>query len=371
MEKAREYPSVAQGVVYAQTGSILDDAKTIIESSRQAAHRAVNVALVLRNWFLGRRIAEEILEDEERAEYGKRLISNLADTLTAKFNKGFSRRELYWYLRFYRLFPEIVNTASTQSSMLLSWSHYRLLLSVEDQAARSWYEKEAHEQTWSVRTLGRNISTQYYERLLLTSETHKASVKKEMIEKTADYQHDKLAFIKDPVVIEFLGLSQDPHLRESELESAILANLQQFLLEMGKGYAFVARQQRIKTDLGDFFIDLVFYNIALKCYVLIDLKTGPITHQDVGQMDMYVRMYDDLKRGDGDNPTLGMVLCTQTSQTIAKYSVLNGNDQLFATKYKLYLPTDEQLRAEIEAQKTIFRVQQENPATKRHEGVGE
>ena len=191
----------------------------------------------------------------------------------------------------------------------------------------------------------------------MTADAHKAEVEQEMCSNTAEHQVDKLEFVKNPVVAEFLGFPSDASLRESELEGAIIANLQQFLLELGKGYAFVARQQHIRTDAGDFFIDLVFYNIILKCYVLIDLKVEQITHQDVGQMDMYVRMYDELKRGEGDNPTLGIVLCSETSKDIARYSVLKGSEQLFASKYKLYLPTEDQLRAEIETQKEMFRLQ--------------
>lgn len=179
-----------------------------------------------------------------------------------------------------------------------------------------------------------------------------------MLEKTADFQNDKLEFIKNPVVAEFLGLAQNTDYAETDLETSIISNIQKFLMEMGKGYAFVARQQHIKTEKEDYFIDLVFYNYILKCFVLIDLKTGKITHQDVGQMDMYIRMYDELKKGADDNPTLGIVLCTETDEDIARYSVLHGNEQLFASKYKLYLPTEEELRKEIEIQKTMFYLQQ-------------
>lgn len=347
-----------QIIEYRQTENLVDDAKTIIESSQRWAHRAVNVALVYRNWYLGKRIAEEELKGENRAEYGAQVIEELSRALKQQYGKGFTKTNLYQFVQFHKTFPEIFQTVSGKSQPLLSWSHYAALLRVEDNTARNWYAHEAATQGWSVRTLDRNISTQYYFRLLLTHADYKESVEQEMQEKTAEYQADKLEFIKDPVVAEFLGLRQDPHLHETTLEGAIIANLQDFMLEMGKGYAFVARQQHIKTDLDDFYIDLVFYNIILKCYVLIDLKIGKITHQDVGQMDMYVRMYDDLKRIEGDNPTLGIVLCSETSETIARYSVLNGSEQLFATKYKLYLPSEEQLRDEIETQKRIFLAQQ-------------
>lgn len=222
--------------------------------------------------------------------------------------------------------------------------------------ARDWYEKEVAEQTWSVRTLQRNISSQYYYRMLQTQK--KELVESEMKELTAPYQNDKLEFIKNPVVAEFLGFSQNTDFTESDLEKSILSNLQKFLMELGKGYAFVARRH-IHTEKQEYFIDLVFYNYILKCFVLIDLKTQKITHQDVGQMDMYIRMYDELKRSEGDNPTIGIVLCSETDEDIARYSTMRSNEQLFASKYKLYLPTEEELREEIEIQKTMFYLQQQ------------
>ena len=287
---------------------------------------------------------------------GSTYTEKLADALNAEYGKGFGKSNLYQYVKFYRLFPEIFH-GDRGKSPSLTWAHYRHLLRVDDPEVRAWYEREAIEQSWAEGTLDRNIATQYYYRMLMTADKNKPSVEDEMHEKTADHQNDKLEFVKNPVIAEFLGFSPDASVHESELEGAIIANLQQFLLELGKGYAFVARQQRIRTDMGNFFIDIVFYNIILKCYVLIDFKVGRITHQDVGQMDMYVRMYDELKRGEDDNPTLGIVLCSETSEDIARYSALKGNEQLFASKYKLYLPTEEQLRAEIEAQKRLFRLQ--------------
>ena len=245
---------------------------------------------------------------------------------------------------------------SGKSQELLSWSHYAVLLQVDDKKARAWYEKEATEQTWSVRTLQRNVSSQYYYRMLQTQK--REIVETEMKELTAEYQSDKLEFIKNPMIAEFLGLASNTDFTESDFEKSILSNLQKFLMELGKGYAFVARQQHIHTEKQDYFIDLVFYNYILKCFVLIDLKTQKITHQDVGQMDMYIRMYDELKRSDGDNPTIGIVLCADTDEDIARYSVLHGNEQLFASKYKLYLPTEEELRKEIETQKAMFYLQQ-------------
>lgn len=345
------------GIEYVSSSDIVADAKAIIDSSQRAARGAVNVFLVIRNWLLGRRIAEEELKGAGRADYGLEVIKSLSRQLELEYGKGFDRINLYWFLRFYNGYPEIVYTACKQSGKVLSWSHYRALLGVYDDDARLWYEQEALRETWSVKTLQRNISSQYYYRLLKSQV--KQPVMDEMRELTAEYQADRLEFVKNPVVAEFLGFPQDASLRESTLEAAILSNLQKFLLELGKGYAFIARQQHIRTEKEDYFIDLVFYNHILKCFVLIDLKTSKVTHQDVGQMDMYVRMYDELKRGEGDGPTLGIVLCSETDEDIARYSVLHGNEQLFASKYLTCLPSEDALRAEIEAQKAIFRLQYE------------
>lgn len=340
-------------IIYRNTNDLLNDAKSIIESAQQFAYSTVNYAIIQRNWLLGKRIAEEELKGENRAEYGKLIIKNLADTLSALYGGGFDASNLYKYRNFYETFP-ILDALCLKSFSRLSWSHYRTLLQVENKEAREWYMHEAQNETWSTRTLQRNISSQYYERTLLSQ--HKELVKKEMQEITSPLQ-DRLEFIKNPIVAEFLGFSQNTDFTENDLEKSIITNIQHFLMELGKGYAFVARQQHIRTEKEDYFIDLVFYNYILKCFVLIDLKTSKITHQDVGQMDMYVRMYDDLKRTEGDNPTLGIILCADTDEDIAKYSVLHGNEQLFATKYKLYLPDEERLRAEIEAQKQIFYLQ--------------
>lgn len=355
-----EFLNIGQNSVMAnfvKTDDILKDMCGIIESSREVAYRAVNATLVQRNWLIGYRIAEEELQGEGRAEYGAEVIKRLAKELTAEYGKGFTKTNLYHFYSFYKAYPEIFHTASGKFNVLLSWSHYRTLLQVNDKAARDWYEKEAIEQTWGVRTLQRNISSQYYYRMLQTQK--KELVEQEMKELTSPYQNDKLEFIKNPVIAEFLGLAPNTDFTESDLEKSILSNLQKFLMELGKGYAFVARQQHIRTEKQDYYIDLVFYNYILKCFVLIDLKTEKISHQDVGQMDMYIRMYDELKRSEGDNPTIGIVLCSDTDEDIARYSVMHGNEQLFASKYKLYLPTEEELRAEIEMQKAIFYLQQE------------
>lgn len=343
---------------FSKTDDIEKDMRKIIESSRDTAYRAVNTILVQRNWLIGHRIAEEDFLGADRAEYGANIIAKLSKTLTAEYGKGFTKTNLYNFYSFYREYPEIFQTLSGKSPTLLSWSHYAILLQVNDKQARAWYEKEAVSQMWSVRTLQRNVSSQYYYRMLKTQK--KDLVEKEMKEQTAGFQQDRLEFIKNPIIAEFLGFSSDTDYTESDLEKSILSNLQKFLMELGKGYAFVARQQHIHTEKQDYYIDLVFYNYILKCFVLIDLKTEKITHQDVGQMDMYIRMYDELKRGEGDNPTIGIVLCSDTDEDIARYSIMHGNEQLFASKYKLYLPTEEELRAEIETQKTMFYLQENN-----------
>ena len=339
------------------TDDIFKDVQNIIEQSRKYAYQAVNMAMVQRNWLLGKRIAEEELRGENRAEYGKEIVKRLADLLTNLYGKGFTKSNLYQFVQFYKFFPDIFHAVSGKSQ-ILSWTHYRNLLRVTDKNARDWYLNEAINEMWSVRTLDRNIASQYYYRLLQSH--NKQVVKDEMSQITAPYQQDKLEFIKNPVVAEFLGLSQNSDFSETKLESSIIAHIQKFVMELGKGYAFVARQQHIKTDIGDYFIDLVFYNYILKCFLLIDLKTERITHQDVGQMDMYVRMYDNLKRTEGDNPTIGLILCSETSEDMARYSVLHDNERLFQARYLTYLPTVEQLKEEIELQKEIFRLQQDN-----------
>ena len=342
--------------VYQKSENILIDVQNIIETSQRQAYHTIDTILSQRNWLIGYRIAEEELKGENRAEYGANVIKQLSRELTKVYGKGFTKTNLYNFYSFYKCFPEIFHSLSGKSPRVLSWTHYRCLIQVKDEKARRWYEKEAYEQTWSVRTLQRNINTQYYYRMLQSQ--NQTLVEKEMQDKTSAFQNDKLEFIKNPVIAEFLGLSSNSDFTETELETSIISNLQKFMMELGKGYAFVARQQHIRTEKEDYFIDLVFYNYILKCFVLIDLKTDKITHQDVGQMDMYIRMYDELRKGADDNPTLGIVLCTETDEDIARYSVLHGNEQLFASKYKLYLPTEEELRNEIETQKTIFYLQQ-------------
>ena len=343
---------------------LFDKASKVIEQARSTAYRQINETLVRRNWELGRMIAEEELNGEDRAKYGATIIKELSKRLTESYGKGFTKRNLYNFLSFYKIYKSlflvenrIVQSAIAQSKPILPWTHYLILTQELNDDARKWYEQEAAEQNWSARTLQRNISSQYYFRRLASQ--RKELVDEEMLQLTKSLQtNDPTEFIKNPVIGEFLGFTADSSFRESELEQSIIDNLERFLLELGKGFAFVARQQHIHTEKEDYYIDLVFYNIYLKCYVLIDLKTSKIRHQDVGQMDMYVRMYDELKRTDGDNPTIGILLCDDTDEDIARFSVLHDNDNLFASKYILYMPTPEQLRAEIERQKSIFYLEQ-------------
>ena len=281
-----------------------------------------------------------------RANYGEQIIAQLSKEL----GKGFSERTLRDYRKFYLLFPEQKDLAHTCAK--LSWSHIRLIMRVENTQARNYYLQETAEQHWSVRTLERNINTLYYQRLLASQ--RKDIVVEEMQQKTAEFQQDPYEFIKNPAVLEFLNIPTHYAYNENDLEKNLINNLQQFLLELGKGFAFVARQKHIRTETQDFFIDLVFYNYILKCFVIIELKTDKITHQDIGQLDMYVRMFDDLEKSETDNPTIGILLCTQTDQTIAKYSVFPENKHLFATKYMSYLPTEKELAEEIERQKQIL-----------------
>lgn len=333
-----------------ETNDIMSDIKQIIDDSRNVVYKTIDIVLLQRNWLISKRIYEEELKETRRENYGREIIVTLSNELTKIYGKGFDRTNLYRYFRFYTLYPKIVDTVWQQS--FLSWSHYKLLINIDDAKARNWYEKEAYKNAWSVRTLQRNISTQYYYRML--SSQVKENIKNDDEEIIVDEKIKHLEHIKNPLILDFLGIPENAKLRESVLEQAILSNLQVILMELGKGYAFVGRQYHIRTDNGDYYVDLVFYNYILKCFILVDLKVGEITHQDIGQMDMYVRMFDDLIKDNTDNPTLGIVLCSETNADIAKYSLLKGNEHLFATKYKLYLPDELDLKAEIEHQKEIF-----------------
>lgn len=360
---------------------LVNDLRSIVSKARSKAFAAVNYSLVERNWRIGQRIVEEEQNGASRAEYGKHVIEVASAALTKEFGKGFSETNIMNFKKFYLKFKELTipqtlseefkkqkhQTLSDESSLLpqkgqtqpaqfelrlLPWSHYERLIRVEDKKAREWYAKEAFNEGWSYRTLNRNINTLYYERLLMS--TKKQPVVDEMQDKTKAYQQDKLEYIKSPVVLEFLGLPEDTSLAESKLETAIINNLEKFLMEMGKGYALVARQQHIRTEENDYYIDLVFYNYLIKSFILVDLKVNRITYQDVGQMDMYLQMYDKMKKGPDDSPTIGIILCTETDSDVARYSTLAKNDQMFAAKYKLYLPDKEDLRREIERQKELY-----------------
>lgn len=334
---------------------LIADIREIAHRYRTEAAIQLNTTIVDERWEIGKRIVEEEQKGEARAEYGTNLLRELSKRLTIEMGKGYSPRALAYYRQLYVYFPDrkILQTRLQN----LTWSHLQAILGEKSEKARLWYMDEAAQQMWSVKTLERNIGSQYYHRLLASYD--KDAVEKEMKELTAQGNTSITPeqYIKSPVVTEFLGLPKDATYTESTLENALITHLQQFLMELGKGYAFVERQQHIVTDAGDYYIDLVFYNYLLKCFVLIDLKTTRITHQDVGQMDMYVRMYDDLKCTPGDNPTIGILLCSETSEDIAKYSMLSGSKQLFASKYLTFLPSEEELRQEIETQKNLFLLQ--------------
>jgi predicted nuclease of restriction endonuclease-like (RecB) superfamily len=321
--------------------ALLGGLRQLIAESRQQVLRAVDVVQVQTYWHIGQHIVEFEQGGAQRAAYGRGLLVQLGQALSAEFGRGFDATNLRHMRGFYLAFP--IRDAVRRE---LSWTHYRLLLRVDSPEARQWYVNEAATQNWSTRALERQISSLYYDRLLLSQD--KAAVNAEAKANMATLDDSPRAFVRDPVMLEFLGLPDTGRLLEAKLETALMDKLQQFLMELGKGFAFVARQQRISTETQDFYIDLVFYNYLLKCFVLIDLKTGPLTHQDVGQMDMYVRMYDELRRGEGDNPTVGILLCGSKDQSVARYSVLNGSEQLFASKYRLILPSEEELRLELQ-----------------------
>lgn len=368
-------PEVADGLVH--------DVCIIIEQAQKSAYLAINETLIKRNWLLGMRIQHEVLKDQ-RAGYGDQVIKTLAKKLTEKYKTGFTKTNLYNYVAFYQSWPnffhavsgksedespnnifhavsgksasdfDILQSLTVKTPIRLSWTHYRIILQETTANGRMWYENEAANEMWSTRTLQRNVSSQYYYRLLRSQ--NKVVVHDEMVKLTQPLQ-DKLEFLKNPVIAEFLGFKNNTDYTENALEQSIIDHLIPFLMELGKGFALVDRQKHIHTEKQDYYIDLVFYNYHLRCFVLIDLKTSKLSHQDVGQMDMYVRMYDELVRPEGHNPTIGLLLCADTDEDVAHYSVLNNNDHLFAAKYLTYMPTKEELRREIEQQKEFFKLQ--------------
>jgi predicted nuclease of restriction endonuclease-like (RecB) superfamily len=317
--------------------SLINDIRHIWSLARTKAFTLVNQALVEAYWHIGSRIVQEEQKGEARAQYGAYLLKELSNQLTEQLGKGFDERELRRMRQFYTCFP--IREALRPE---LTWSHYRLLLRVTNPAARLYYMKEAAEQAWGTRTLDRNIGSLYFERVVGNRRLTEASnpVSNNSVVAPEDV-------IKDPYVLEFLGLDMPAGFSENDLETAILSKLQHFLLEMGKGFTFVGRQYCIKTETAQYYIDLVFYNFLLRAFILVDLKIAPLTHQDIGQMDMYVRMFEDLRKVPGDNPTIGIILCTEKDATLVKYSVLEENRQLFASSYQLLLPTEEELMREI------------------------
>lgn len=326
--------------------TLVTDVCSIIETGRKQAYAAAGRSAIATFWNVGRRIVEEEQHGEQRAAYGTELIKGLAQAIVPHYGKSYNKRNLDYYKRFYLLFPDkqIVNTRVHN----LNWSHIRRLLSVSNADARLWYMETADRDMWSVRALDRNISTQYYERRLAVQRENTA------LPTPPSSQKDPLEYIKNPVVAEFMGFQRGIDYNESDFEQALIDNLEKFILELGRGFAFVERQQHIVTDTDDFYIDLVFYNYRMKRFVIFELKTHKLTHQDIGQLDMYVRMYDDLVKESDDAPTIGVLLCTDTDNTIARYSVLRDSDQLYAAKYMTYMPTEEELRNEIEQQKRFF-----------------
>ena len=326
--------------------TLVGQLRALISDARHQVLRSVDAIQVRTCWEIGRHVVEFEQGGEVRAEYGKRLLPRLAESLTAEFGRGFDERNLRNMRAFFQSFP-IWNAVRTE----LNWTHYRTLLRVENEQARRWYMDETAAQNWSSRALDRQIGTLYYERLL-------ASRDREPVEAEARANLSTLMtpreLVRDPVVLEFLGLPEAGRVLENDLEQGLMNHLQSFLLELGKGFAFVARQQRVSTETKDFYIDLVFYNYLLKCFVLFELKSGELAHQDIGQMDMYVRMYDELKRGPEDNPTVGIILCARKDASVVRYSVLHENEQLFASKYRLVLPTEEELRIELERDRALL-----------------
>ena len=358
----------------------IKDLRTIVSAARDTSYRMANIMQVLQNWLIGRRIVVQEQQGKARADYGKHIIELASLSLSEAFGRGFSETQVRNYRKFYLAFSNLLiqqtapaefrsRLASIQQTMpaesvsdgivlpvQLSWSHYERLIRIADPKARMWYMQEAATQQWDYRTLKRNIDSQYYYRLNQTPEVKRQEVIDEMHRLTANYEKEKSTFVKNPMLVEFLGLSHREAFTESKLEQAILDHLEHFLMEMGKGYALVNRQMHIHTEDDDYYIDLVFYNYLLKCFVLVDLKTTKVSYEDVGQMDMYLKLFDTYKRTEGDNPTIGIILCSETNADVARFSTLATNKQMYASKYLTYMPSKEVLAREIEQQKEIFRL---------------
>ncbi|MFZ3091882.1 MAG: PDDEXK nuclease domain-containing protein [Nitrospirota bacterium] len=328
--------------------SVYSRVKEILETARSSAYRAVNFAMVQAYWHIGREIVEGEQLGKQRAEYGAAIVEELSKRLTAEYGQGFNKTNLWYMKQFYLAFKNLHALRGE-----LTWTHYRLLLKVEKEEVRQFYLNECVQSNWSTRQMERQINSFYYERLL--SSRDKKAVKKEIRKLEPSLTPEDI--IKDPYVLEFLNVKENIRFLEKDLESALTGKLQDFLLELGKGFSFVQRQQRIAADGDNFYIDLVFYNYLLKCFVLIDLKIGKLTHQDIGQMDFYVRYYESKIRSETDNPTIGIILCAEKNETVVKYSVLNENKRLFASKYKLYLPTEKELKEELEREKRMIEME--------------
>lgn len=386
-----------------QSDAIFGRVVSILEQARGNVVRAVNTNMVLAYWLIGREIVQELQAGEERAEYGKKVVDRLSAGLTQRYGNGFSPTTLQYFRKFYLAYPErcagiprqagvefdfplpeqkIPRPSGAESasagnlspagrelvrsmkshpagdelpqgfSPQLTWSHYRALMRVGNTTARDFYEREAAECGWSKAQLERQIHSFYYDRIV--ANRGEQGLLPDGRERLAGERVEPSHLLKSPMVLEFLGLPDTHELHESKLEQAIIDNLQHFLLELGKGFSFVARQQHVRFGDDDFYVDLVFYNYVLKCFLLIDLKMGKLTHADVGQMDGYVRLYEDRFKIPGDNPTIGLLLCSDKGEAVAKYSILNESRQIFASKYLPNLPTEEQLRLEIEKERRLI-----------------
>jgi predicted nuclease of restriction endonuclease-like (RecB) superfamily len=322
--------------------------RKILNDARNRAYRSVNFAMVQAYWDIGRVIVEEEQKGKDRAEYGKHLIISFSRKLTKEFGKGFTITNLKYMRQFY-----ITYQKSHALRDQLSWTHYRLLLKVEREEARNFYMHETVNNNWSTRELERQINSLLFERIALSREKDEVleiAKRGQQITKHSD-------LVKDPYVLEFLELQENTHLLEKELEQSLIDHLQEFLLELGKGFSFVARQKRITVENDHFYIDLVFYNYILKCFFLIDLKIGKLSHKDIGQMDFYVRYFEKEEKQKGDNSTIGLILCSEKNKTMVKYTVLEDSNTIYASKYKLYIPTEEELKNELNKEREILEME--------------
>ena len=331
---------------------LVEDVKLLISGAKSSAIRAVDFQRVLLYWNVGQRIFDEIQGGKARADYGKEIIKNLALELEPVYGSGYSYRQLYLFLQFHKAFP-IVNTVCSQ----LNWSQYKLLIRIEDEDKREFYINESVKNLWSARQLERQINSSLFERLLLSSD------KKSVLDvaKNENTEIKPRDIIKDPMVLEFLGLEKKSSYYEKDLEQAIITNLQDFLLELGNGFSFVARQKRLHVDGDDFFVDLVFYNRLLQCFVIFEIKTHKLTHQDIGQLQMYVNYYDRVEKQDFENPTIGVLLCSDKNDTVVKYTLPKENKTVLASKYQLYLPTEKELLEELK--KELKELEDDNEIT--------